>query len=396
MKLYFKILTICFSIVILAACGSGGSDEPEPVDTPFLKAIPGKIDVKSEGDVLYATVTSNQTVSILTSKTWCDAELVPDAKTDNLKITIGANTGDARSASILLSAEGCPNVEIVILQKAKATDPGGGGDDGETLEFRVASYNVRYAAKEDETQGDGWNVRKGALTNIIKDYKFDIVGTQEANQSQWDDMKLLLPDYGSVGHPYGGSSGTGHNCITFYKKGLFEPLDKGVFWFSETPDEPSIGWDATDRRICYWTKFRDLTTRKEFYFFNAHFYWQFTTAKENSGPLMYEKVKQIAGDNVVIATGDYNSQSTSSQIIKIKSLLSDAYDMSETAREGPVGTSLSGGVFQGTPGSRIDYIFLSKGVRVLDYKVINDTYGSLGHYPSDHLPVTSKISIKLK
>jgi endonuclease/exonuclease/phosphatase family metal-dependent hydrolase len=265
---------------------------------------------------------------------------------------------------------------------------------GEKLALKVASYNIRYAAAADEQTGNGWDARKLHVANVIKNHDFDIVGTQEGNKAQLADLKGYLPDFDYVGHPYGGSRNTSHNCAIFYKTAKYAVLDEGCFWFSETPDIPSIGWDATDQRICYWAKFRELKTGAEFYFFTAHFYWRYQTARENSGAVLVAKVREIAGDAPVISTGDYNSADTTPQIKTILTLLKDAYDTTETPPVGPEDTDLGGGVFQGAPKGRIDYIFVSNHFRVLRYAVLADSYNN-GRYPSDHLPVSAQLSLSL-
>ncbi len=257
--------------------------------------------------------------------------------------------------------------------------------------FRVASYNIRYAAEADEKSGNGWELRKAPLARVMLTHQFDLVGTQEGNDRQLADLKKLMAGFDYVGHPYGGSTGNLHNCATFYRTALFDVLESGVFWFSETPDIPGIGWDATDRRICHWTKFRVKGTGREFYFFNAHFYWRLEVAKAESGPLLVRKIKEIAGDYPVICTGDLNSTVETSQIVSIKELLSDAYDHSKKPREGAEGTAFPGGVFQGIPQKRIDYIFLTRHFEVEDYKVLSDVYQD-NRYPSDHLPVTALLT----
>lgn len=265
-----------------------------------------------------------------------------------------------------------------------------------TAQFRAASYNIRYEAPADEKTGNGWDKRKGPLADLIKARDFDIVGTQEGNAKQLSELKAMLPGYEYLGHPYGGTGkGDLHNCATFYKTELFEALDRGVFWLSETPDVKSLGWDATDLRICYWTKFKHKQSQQEFYFFNAHFYWKHKTAKEESGPLMVKKIKEIAGDSPVICTGDFNSNPQTTQVAAIRQLLQDAYVMSTTAVKGPEGTAFPGGVFEGEPKSsaRIDYLFLSSHFQVLDYEVFTDSYDN-GRYPSDHLPVVCTLLMK--
>lgn len=257
-------------------------------------------------------------------------------------------------------------------------------------EFRVAQYNIRSAAPADEESGNGWSLRKEPLSQVILSYNFDIVGTQEGNDDQIPELQALLPDYSCEAYPYGGKNGDMHNCAIFYKTDKFKMLAHGVFWLSETPDVKSIGWDATDIRICNWAKFKEKASGKVFYFFNVHFYPRNTTAKQESGTLMVKKIQEIAGQTPVICVGDFNSKPDTPQMIAVKNLLSDAFDITQTPRQGPENTSFHGGEFTGTPRSRIDYILVSKHFKVLSYNVLTDSYND-GHYPSDHLPVVCTV-----
>lgn len=260
-------------------------------------------------------------------------------------------------------------------------------------QFRVAQYNIRYDSKADREGGNGWQLRLEPLSNLILSHDFDIVGTQEGNSKQLADLKEKMQKYDYVGHPYGGHDGNLHNCATYYKANKFEVLNKGVFWLSETPNVPSLGWDATDRRICYWVHFKEKRTAKEFYFFNVHFYWRLKEAREQSGPLMVAKMKELAGDAPIVCVGDFNSNAESSQMLAIKSMLADSYEITMTPRKGPEGTAFPGGVFQGSPNSRIDYVFVSNHFKVLDYEVYPDSYKD-GRYPSDHFPVSCLLSLE--
>lgn len=71
-------------------------------------------------------------------------------------------------------------------------------------EFNAASFNIRYRAAADAKQGDGWDERKGDVAKVILTHDFDIVGTQEGDKGQIEDLAQLLPDYDYTGHPYGG------------------------------------------------------------------------------------------------------------------------------------------------------------------------------------------------
>lgn len=262
----------------------------------------------------------------------------------------------------------------------------------DSIQFRIGQYNIRYPAPEDEKTGNGWEVRKKPMAELITSHHFDIFGTQEGYDFMLEDLKGLLPGFNYIKHRYG-SSNIHHNTAIFYKTSLFVPIDKGVFWFSETPDIPSIGWDATDKRICQWVKFKVRKTGQEFYFFNLHFYWRYKVAKEESGPLLVKEIKKIAGNSPVICTGDFNSTPETSQIIAVKKFLSDAYEVSKKPWDGINVTGFHGGVFKGKPVSRIDYIFVSHQFEVENYEIISDTYDGDRH-PSDHLPVTALVILK--
>lgn len=280
------------------------------------------------------------------------------------------------------------NLKILLMAAFAA---GLFGCSSET-EFRLASYNIRYDAHADAQSGDAWDDRKGSVAELLLSHEVDIAGTQEGNRQQLDDLLALMPDYDCICHPYGGKDGNLHNCATFYRRDRFEVLDEGTFWYSETPDEKSLGWDATDLRICNWGRFRDRRSGREFYLFNSHFYWRLKEAKRNSGNVLRDKVRQIAGNAAVICTGDFNSTDDSPQIKDIEELLRDARRISESAPAGPEKTDLGGGNFQGEPKARIDYVFVNGRVKVRSYEVPEDVRPN-GHYPSDHLPVVCRLAI---
>jgi endonuclease/exonuclease/phosphatase family metal-dependent hydrolase len=397
MKILYAFATsLSLVFISLMSCGSTASPQGEiSVETGCFTAARKDHTIQSEGgELLVELRTYDSDISALSSKSWCTPKVIAKDGKDYVQITLQPHTGkSARSAGVILSSgDNCPNVELTIRQEgvSEEDDP----DKGERLTLKIASYNIRYAAAADAQTGNGWDARKLHVADVIKNHDFDIVGTQEGNKAQLADLKGYLPDFDYVGHPYGGSSNTSHNCAIFYKTAKYTVMDEGCFWFSETPDIPSIGWDATDQRICYWAKFRELETGTEFYFFTAHFYWRYQTARENSGAVLVAKIREIAGDAPVISTGDYNSTSTTPQINTILTLLKDAYDTTETPPIGPKGTDLGGGVFQGEPRGRIDYIFVSNHFRVLNYAVLTDSYNN-GRHPSDHLPVSSQLSISL-
>lgn len=255
--------------------------------------------------------------------------------------------------------------------------------------LNIATYNLRYNNANDGV--NAWPNRKENVKALVRYHDFDIFGTQEALIGQLKDLTELEEyDYYGKGRDDGGQAGE-HSAIV-YKKQRFKVLQSGDFWLSETPDKPGKGWDATCcNRICSWVKFRDIKTKKEFYFFNVHFDHQGVQARRESGKLMVNKIKEIAGKAPVICTGDFNSTPETEQILEMQTILRDTYKVTEMPPYGPVGT-FNAFKFDAPMKDRIDYIFVSNSIKVLKYGTLTDAKDQ--RYPSDHQPVVIKAIIK--
>ena len=256
--------------------------------------------------------------------------------------------------------------------------------------FNLSSFNLRM-----DTPSDGenaWPNRKEMVKGLIRFHELDIIGTQEGFKHQLDDI-LELGNYAYVGGGRDDGIDAGEHSAILYNKNRFDVVDKGDFWFSETADVPSKGWDATCcNRICSWAKFRERRSGKEFFVFNAHYDHQGQEARRNSSLMLLERIKKIAGDNTVIATGDFNALPDSEpiQIIYDSGLLKDAYLVTKDPPYGTVGTFNSFNP-EAPMMNRIDYIWVTPEVVVKKYGVLNDMHS--GRFPSDHFPVMVKVKL---
>lgn len=254
--------------------------------------------------------------------------------------------------------------------------------------FIVATYNLRCDNPNDGV--NSWSNRKEMVKGLIRFHEFDIFGTQEGLVNQLNDL-LEMKEYSYIGHGRDDGKDAGEHSAIFYRKDRFVLLRNGDFWFSQTPDQPSFGWDAkSHRRICSWGKFRDLQTSKEFLFFCAHFDHRGLEAKKESGKLIVRKIQEIAGNAPVFFVGDLNSTHNTEQIQTIKTLLRDSRQVSATQPYGPIGTT-NGFKFDSPMDTLIDYLFVSKQIDILKYGVLTDSKDQ--RYPSDHQPVVVKTII---
>ncbi|CCH53633.1 Endonuclease/exonuclease/phosphatase [Fibrisoma limi BUZ 3] len=258
-----------------------------------------------------------------------------------------------------------------------------------TTPIRVASYNIRFNNPKDGI--NAWPNRKEMVKSLVRYHGFDLFGVQEALRGQLNDL-AEMNEFAFLGKGRDDGKEAGEHSAIFYKKDRFNVLDSGDFWLSETPDKPGKGWDATCcNRICSWAKFRDRTTKKDFYFFSVHFDHQGVEARRQSGKLMVQKIKEIAKNEPVICVGDLNSTPDTEQVQTIQTLLNDSYRVTAMPPYGPVGT-FNGFKFEAPMKDRIDYIFVSKNIDVLKYAVLTDANEQ--RYPSDHQPVVATVVLK--
>ncbi|WP_152269524.1 endonuclease/exonuclease/phosphatase family protein [Agriterribacter humi] len=252
----------------------------------------------------------------------------------------------------------------------------------------IATYNIRYNNSHDSL--NAWPNRKENVKALIRFHEFDIFGTQEGLIDQMNGISEMEA-YARTGHGRDDGKEAGEHSAIFYKKDRFKLLDSGDFWLSETPDKPGKGWDAKCcNRICSWGKFQDLQTKKTFYFFSVHFDHQGVVARQESGKLMVKKIQEIAKNAPAICVGDFNSTPETEQIQAMQTILNDSYKVTQDPPYGPVGT-FNSFKFTAPMKNRIDYIFVSKGIKVLKYGVLTDAKDQ--RYPSDHQPVMIKAVI---
>lgn len=285
--------------------------------------------------------------------------------------------------------------------------------EGQTL--RAGSYNLRYDNPADSL--NNWQYRKNTVAGLLQFHDFEIFGTQEGLKHQLDQLQQLLPGYAYIGLGRDDGKNAGEHSAIFYEKERFELLDKGDFWLGEDPSKPVKGWDAVLPRICSWGEFKDRTTGKVFFFFNAHFDHVGKVARKESARLILQKIKEIAGTDPTILTGDFNvdQQSASYAILNGGKLLHDAYDLTDL-RYGAEGT-YNGFNINNQTDSRIDHVFVTDNFAVEKHGILTDSYHTeaedlqkiknSGNYPkeialyknearlpSDHYPVLTILNFK--
>lgn len=256
-------------------------------------------------------------------------------------------------------------------------------------QLTIGSYNIRYDNPDDT--GNLWADRAPVVANLLRFHDFDVFGTQEAFKNQLDDIQKALPEYERYGKGRDDGKEKGEHSAIFYKKAKFKLLNQGDFWLSESPDKPSLGWDATCcNRICSWVYLQDVNTKKKFYVFNAHFDHQGVKARKESSKLILSKIKQLAGTQPVILTGDFNGDHASEwyQTVANSGLVKDTYKQVDHPYQNNASFNAFGKQLEGK--NIIDHVFVTNHFKVNKWGVLTDTYH--GKFPSDHFPILVKLT----
>ncbi len=244
-------------------------------------------------------------------------------------------------------------------------------------EIKVMSFNVLVSQNDNV---NNWGQRKVAALNMLNEEQPTILGLQEATLPQVNYLAENLPQYGWVGVGREDGLNSGEFMAIFYLKDEVELLDSGTFWLSETPDEPSMGWDAACKRTCTWTKLKMKKTGTEFAYLNTHLDHVGKQAQRNGLALMVERCAQIVPKGMTaFVTADFNA-TTDDPIFE--PLKADMLDARETAPETDRRGTYNG--FDNLQNVVIDHIFY-RGAEAKTFRVLDKFYGA--PYISDHYPV---------
>ena len=250
--------------------------------------------------------------------------------------------------------------------------------------IRVMSFNIRCT----NVGRDSWEDRIGIVTETIVKSQADSVGVQEATPEWMATLDEKLTDYDYVGVGRDDGKNAGEFSAIFYLKDKYNLLDSGTFWLSETPEKPSMGWDAACNRICTWAVLENKETKEQYVHVNSHFDHVGIKAREESVKMILEHISKYS-DLPVVFTADMNVKEDSDNYVAFTKELKDTkYLASDT---------MDYLTYHDTKPSKngewiIDYVMVNDNFDALSYKVV--TAGIEERYVSDHFPVYADIKIK--
>ena len=260
--------------------------------------------------------------------------------------------------------------------------------------IEVITLNVRLDTPVDSA--NAWPNRASYVFDYLNEEKPDLLGMQEVLLHQYQELDSALKDYTSVGVGRNDGGKGGEMNPVFFRKERFDMVRTKTFWLSETPDSAgSKAWGAGLPRIVTWVELVEKKTQQHLYFFNTHFAHDSDSARINSSKLLLMAVDSIAAGTPFVVTGDFNMDENSVGYSILTGpyesvpLFVDTYTISQRA---PQGLTYTFNGFKHEPGdSRIDYVFVRNGMKVLEHETPELTDYDI--FISDHWPVRTIISI---
>lgn len=259
-------------------------------------------------------------------------------------------------------------------------------------EFRVMTYNIRL-----DTEADGanrWANRRVLFTGQIRLLRPDILGMQEVLPGQRADLVSDLPGYAALGGGRDDGRHAGEASPLFVAREKFAVLGSGMFWLSPTPGVPSLGWDASYRRVATWAHLRRRSDGMRLLAINTH--WDHMGKQARLGSALQLRgwiaANRRAGEAVVLL-GDFNAplSEASLQTLLDPTMLGDSRALSQ---EPAIGAAIT---FNGwtpipTSGDTIDHVLVAPGLAVKRYHALAEHFD--GRLASDHFPVIVDLAPK--
>lgn len=248
--------------------------------------------------------------------------------------------------------------------------------------LRVMSYNIRLGVAADGS--NSWENRRPATLAMLRKEQPAVFGVQEAYAFQQQYILDSLPYFRCVGVGRDDGSDEGEHMSVFYDTTRVSLLRWGTYWLSETPNEPSFGWDAACRRTATWTLLEQRATGRKFYFVNTHLDHVGHLARKNGLALVVDSIAAMNPEGYpMVLTGDFNVFPDDSCLVDLSKMMLSARYSTPDSDDRP---SFNG---FGTAAEEIDYIWYAGFASCESFRVLTDCYVDTIPFISDHYPVAA-------
>ncbi len=249
------------------------------------------------------------------------------------------------------------------------------------MRIKVISFNIRYT---DDENGNSIQERAPRLSTVTTPYDADIIGLQEYTPAWEDFINKCFCDKYEIFNKYRTDTGGIESAPILWKKEKFDCLKRGYFWFSDTPEVMSGGWDDLKcNRICLYVILKEKESGKTFTVMNTHLGF----GEENqvkSVRLIHQYMEKISSYPTFI-TGDFNMPPHSRPYAEMVKKVADVNELTVKDRR----STYHGYNQQNNFDQHIDYCFIDKKIKPVTFKIIDELVGN--KFPSDHYGIYAEL-----
>ena len=173
----------------------------------------------------------------------------------------------------------------------------------------------------------------------------------------------------------------------FYNKKAIKLIKWGTFWLSETPEKPSMGWDAACFRSATWALMKDKASGRKFYYVNTHLDHVGWEARKNGLKLIVDRIAEINPENYpMILTGDFNMRIDRPEFDDLKNIMQNAREVAVKTDHHATFNDWG----KAPEDEIIDYIWFKGFSSCTEYQTITKPYMERT-YVSDHYPIKATL-----
>ena len=217
--------------------------------------------------------------------------------------------------SLLLAAPSCYRHEQLDYSKWYTREEGGDTPDPETLEgLMVMSSNVRYySARSKQSDPDvgerDWEVRKVGYFEMVNTMQPPVLGLQEAEMNQVDDIIANCKGYSFIGVGRNDGIRSGESTSILYKTNEIQVDNWGTVWLSATPDVPNSYFPENEDRNSRTATWAVLTVKengRKFFYINTHLSLYAASQIKEVGVVLNTVAEKCPAGLPVVLSADWN------------------------------------------------------------------------------------------
>ncbi len=251
------------------------------------------------------------------------------------------------------------------------------------MKIKIISFNIRCV---DDENGNSIRERAPRLAKILDFYDADVIGFQEFTPPWTDYIDKYFCEKYQFFNKYRIDTGWVESAPILWKKDKFNCLKRGYFWFSDTPEKMSGGWDTEGHnRICLYALLQDKQNGQIFVFMNTHL--GFGEENQIKSVRLIRQYMEKFSDYPAFITGDFNMTPDSAPYREMVKAFTDVNELTVKDRR----STYHGYELENNFNEHIDYCFTDNKIRPITFKIIDELIE--GKFPSDHYGIYTELEI---